>query len=804
MTIKFNLSNNRELKVDVDFSGKFNLNKFNESKTDKAKITKITVGKKVKDLDSKVFMDLKQLKEVNFKNSILTHYGYLTFKNCINLYKIIDSDSSTLVRLNNSTFRNTGLTKYKCPASLKHMNNYNFKDSIKLETVNLNNLETLGKENFKNCASLNEVTLSNKLEKIGFRSFENCHKLNTVKLNRTDKLKIIGQSAFYNCSGLKSIGLPKSIEIIDYSSFQNTGLTNIVIPLPIDSQKIIEIKSNAFKNCFDLEYIFLNEKTKLSNNSFKSIPEKANIYKYNKNNMSSLQEVRINGSEIEKIRDVNVFDENYNIIEIFKPFEKKLANHGLLLKVLKPVNIYGKSSNEYNSFVKNLNKPLIIHGYEFKVIKNNIYKSFSKFLKVGVYNITYGYKGYELKQVVEIHQNLLKITLKPDKYNNTSTILIRNQDLVNNKIVDPGINIEGRYATSYDSLLIYGNRNKNNNIFDLINNDYDFKKDTLISNFPVNYEVQKKNVNGRIVSSKVTRFVYILINANPTITSNITGDYNLKLNQIKDPKKDLIINNKITAFSSYNQYSVLFKKPFNLKKLEFTSNWDKVVKNKVGTYTVTYTAKDSLGETTKDITVNIISNVINKNTINGYNALNNQEVNAENVAIGSNALEKIQKSFRNCAIGENSMANSTGLSDSNTAVGYNSLLNAESYRNIGIGVNAGKNIGNGADNILIGTNSDVSKKNSTNQIVIGNFNKNDDKVDDNSILLNQQNILPGKKNTNLGDKEYKYNNIYSEKIVNGDLELTLPTNKLSGDRYLEVDDEGKIKFITLQEIISNL
>ena len=148
------------------------------------------------------------------------------------------------------------------------------------------------------------------------------HKLNTVKLNKTDKLKIIGQSAFYNCSGLKSIGLPKSIEIIDYSSFQNTGLTNIVIPLPIDSQKTIEIKSNAFKNCFDLEYIFLNENTKLSNNSFKSIPEKANIFKYNKKNMSSLQEVRINGSEIEKIRDVDVFDENYNIIEIFKPFEK--------------------------------------------------------------------------------------------------------------------------------------------------------------------------------------------------------------------------------------------------------------------------------------------------------------------------------------------------------------------------------------------------------------------------------------------------------------------------------------------------
>ena len=87
---------------------------------------------------------------------------------------------------------------------------------------------------------------------------------------------------------------------------------------------------------------------------------------------------------------------------------KKLANHGLLLKVLKPVNLYGKSSNEYDSFVENLNNPLIIHGYEFKVIKNNIYKSFSKSLKVGVYNITYGYKGYELKQVVEVPPEFIK------------------------------------------------------------------------------------------------------------------------------------------------------------------------------------------------------------------------------------------------------------------------------------------------------------------------------------------------------------------------------------------------------------
>ena len=101
MTIKFKLISGDEPKV--EFSGKFNISKFNtfinESKIDKSKITKITVGKNVTDLDSKIFMNLNNLVKVELNKSKLTHYGYLTFKNCVKLNTI--TDSNELVRLNN-------------------------------------------------------------------------------------------------------------------------------------------------------------------------------------------------------------------------------------------------------------------------------------------------------------------------------------------------------------------------------------------------------------------------------------------------------------------------------------------------------------------------------------------------------------------------------------------------------------------------------------------------------------------------------------------------------------------------------
>ena len=172
-----------------------------------------------------------------------------------------------------------------------------------------------------------------------------------------------------------------------------------------------------------------------------------------------------------------------------------------------------------------------------------------------------------------------------------------------------------------------------------------------------------------------------------------------------------------------------------------------------------------------------------------------------NTAVGHYSL-KTKNGINNTSVGSKSMETTTKDSNVNTAVGFQALNNVTNERNIGIGVNAGKDTKDGSNNILIGKNSDVYKINSKNQIVIGN----DAKVDDNSILINQKNILPGKKDTNLGDQKYKFNKLYSNKIINGEFELKLPlpTNEIKGDRYLEVDNNGTITFVTLENILANL
>lgn len=813
MTIKFTLGNNKK-EPKIEFDGKFNISKFNDS-IDKSKITKITVGSNVTDLDSKVFMDLNNLVKVELNKPKLKHYGYLTFKNCVKLNKI--TDSSELEKLNNSTFRNTGFTTYNCPASLKEMTNYNFKDSIQLKTVNLNNLETLGKENFKNCASLNKVTLSKNLKTIGVRSFENCHKLTTVNFNNTQELETIDQSAFYNCSGLKSIDFPKSLKTIGFSSFQNTGLENIIIPLTSSKEKIT-ISKNAFKNNKYLKNIFLTDKTEIEADAF-SRPkdwQPFNIYFYD--NVSYLFKGKIENNKVTKTTEkVNVFDKNKKMLPEFKNIEEKLKNNGMIfIPPLDTVYLYSLSSlNQYNRLLRN---KITINKLEFTKITGKIPKD------AGTHYIEYkkiiDKIEYIIKREIIVDVGNITVTNKEDNYKSTNIYLIRNEKDIKGTKIDIKYNntLEDYYEIS-DNFI---NKMKENKILD---NSGNLIKGTHNKSFSYNYTVQstfpKKNVK-----VKGSRNIVVLIageKKNPyTIKTTTSTNDKIMVKYPAQSIEDPLLTGKVYYDAQHLSYTGLQNPPYNYT-YEIKSNWDDVVKKQYGNYKVTYSLVDPLfGKVSKTFDVVIYGQELFSTAL-GTNAFDNhgKALNTYNVAIGNNALKDIKKSHRNVAIGSNSMSESTVKSDSNTAVGYNSLNSATNSRNIGIGISAGLNVNEGIDNILIGKKADVTIerqkdkdgnpmlnkdgnpfyiKSGSNQIVIGN----DAKGDDDSILLNQKNILPGKKNISLGDKNFKFDNIYSTKIVNGDLQLTLPTNKLSGDRYLEVDKNGNITFVTLETILESL
>src|SRR5438270_11211478 len=89
------------------------------------------------------------------------------------------------------------------------------------------------------------------------------------------------------------------------------------------------------------------------------------------------------------------------------------------------------------------------------------------------------------------------------------------------------------------------------------------------------------------------------------------------------------------------------------------------------------------------------------NTGNGANALYNNTTGIDNTATGSAALTRNTTGNYNTASGVNALFYNV-VGHDNTGEGFQALLNPKGSNNIGIGSNAGANLGNGSNNIDIG------------------------------------------------------------------------------------------------------
>lgn len=103
----------------------------------------------------------------------------------------------------------------------------------KLLGVQVGNTVThIGKDAFRNCAILGEVTLANSVREIGLNAFRDCISLVTITLPYS--VNSIGIRSFAGCTSLIDVTLPKSGTTIEYISFQNcTNLKIIEIPATV-------------------------------------------------------------------------------------------------------------------------------------------------------------------------------------------------------------------------------------------------------------------------------------------------------------------------------------------------------------------------------------------------------------------------------------------------------------------------------------------------------------------------------------------------------------------------------------------
>lgn len=171
------------------------------------------------------FKNCVDLKKVVFEDKV-TLIGAEAFNGCTSLSEIVGADGTeksffeNLTSIGESAFKGTAITKATL-SNLTVMGNYAFKESA-LEEVSFGKKLTSGKYAFENCNNLATVTLSTTQDKIF-------------------------NSMFSQCSALESIALPDTVKTIEDNAFASTGITGtLTLPKSLTESGL---SASAFWNC---------------------------------------------------------------------------------------------------------------------------------------------------------------------------------------------------------------------------------------------------------------------------------------------------------------------------------------------------------------------------------------------------------------------------------------------------------------------------------------------------------------------------------------------------------------------------
>lgn len=141
------------------------------------------------------------------------------------------------------------LKKVVLPESIKFVREYAFYNDTDLADINLEKVQVIGREAFKNCEKLelgdNELS---KVYAIGVRAFEGCKSITHVNLSA---LRNSGKEIFKDCTNLESVVLNEHTKL-SYAMFVSTGL------ITVDIYEKIEIPEYCFALCERLEKVTLH------------------------------------------------------------------------------------------------------------------------------------------------------------------------------------------------------------------------------------------------------------------------------------------------------------------------------------------------------------------------------------------------------------------------------------------------------------------------------------------------------------------------------------------------------------------
>ncbi len=238
-------------------------------------------------------------------------------ENCMQLTGI--AIPSSVTRIGNNAFQNSGLTSITIPESVTELGNGALQSCQSLVTATVNasiselpnyvingcpalvsvvlgpSIHAYGLGAFSYCTSLTSVTIPEGLTEIPESCFYGCSSLTSFELPATltvlgqnafsgcsgltgitlpEGLEVIGGSAFMDCSGITAITIPESVTVLGPSAFCRTGISTIVVPAGVT-----RLEGNTFSGCQSLtEVKLLGEITYVGGSVFSNCQALTAVY----------------------------------------------------------------------------------------------------------------------------------------------------------------------------------------------------------------------------------------------------------------------------------------------------------------------------------------------------------------------------------------------------------------------------------------------------------------------------------------------------------------------------------------------
>ena len=173
-------------------------------------------------------------------------------------------EGKKVVAIGAEAFRGSKLLKeITLPSTVKEIGYAAFRGTTKLQKINLENVEVIGNDAFRESFSTNNTNIKmSNLKSLGTYAFSSSTKLREVDMTGAT-LSSIPESCFESCSLLYKVKLSQSIKTIWQRAF--AGDSCIV---EINLQYVEYLKANCFENCKNITSITLTNVKDIRNEAF--------------------------------------------------------------------------------------------------------------------------------------------------------------------------------------------------------------------------------------------------------------------------------------------------------------------------------------------------------------------------------------------------------------------------------------------------------------------------------------------------------------------------------------------------------